>query len=1038
MNKKKNAVMIADTRPALVGHILLQLQETNKGLFDEAIIYYTELSGNDMGIMNSIMPCRFIKYSPALPDELLEKERFKMFSVIMFARYEMFKYLQEFETITWIDTDILIQGKLDGLIKEADQTGFALIREDYENKTAKEPDHMRTCFTEAISGYNMEAYLYCSGTVVLTDKLIIKSDYTEWCYKKTVEWCDILSLPDQGVLNALVQEFGLSVSPLNGSKYCCFPYYGRDCSQAKIVHAWGVNKFWNDWYLYCRFTTWKEIYKNWLALGGTPLLAEICPKISVLIPVYKPNIDSFKQCIDSLIYQYSDNGQRFSDFEIIIVSEPFCQKEINDFIISYNDSRIRLVFNESRLGIAASLNKAMRLAIGKYIARIDDDDIANDHRLVKQVKYLDSHENIILCTTDFNYFGDMNQKRISFDGEMSRAWSIFTCPFDHPTIMYRKQFFLDNNLFYDETRGYVEDWELWLRAFDKGMTVGCIHEVLFYHRWRNGSAGQAGKTIEMMRDLIQNNFGKLGVEISKEDLAFVGPWNGKTSESESERLQELFDQTLKNNAIRKLYDQKCLLKIFSLRMKEAKTGVLPEIWMPLTVGEPSPQQSGEWKPEQPGMFKRVLKKLLKPLYQPVRHRFEDRIINIERMTSELQAGIRNIQPIISSLKQQQDDLAYSIQELHWIIHSDLQSVQESFNTDLQNAQESLNTDLQSVQESFNTDLQNAQESLNTDLQSAQESLNTDLQNAQESLNTDLQNAIITKTLEIHGELDNRIDDLIQLQNNTNNNLNDLSNRILDETHRHIDFTYRDVMVVLENTLHFVKHPQIALITEHPLALESNDYKVPHGTIRDNTRYPRFIRKCEQIFPVNEQLKFLDLGCSGGGMVLDAVLRGHIGIGLEGSDMSLVQQRAEWRLLKDNLFTCDIVYPFELKEKETGLTMQFDVITAWEVMEHLSESSLPQLFINLQTHLSDDGVFVASISNWDDIDPITGVNWHVNTKPYEWWTSKFEENGFCVCEDLISSYDIARGGINPPQCFERPYDEFNVKKTFHIVVKKLSR
>lgn len=669
MSKKKNAVMIADTRSALVGHILLQLQETNKGLFDEAIIYYTELSGNDMGIMNSIMPCRFIKYSPALPDELLEKERFKMFSVIMFARYEMFKYLQEFETITWIDTDILIQGKLDGLIKEADQTGFALIREDYENKTAKEPDHMRTCFTQSVSGYNMEAYLYCSGTVVLTDKLIIKSDYTDWCYNKTIEWSDILSLPDQGVLNALVQEFGLSVSPLNGGKYCCFPYYGRDCSQAKIVHAWGGNKFWCDWYLYTRFTLWKDIYNKWLEMGGTPLAQKICPKVSVLIPVFKPDIESFKQCIDSLIYQYNNNGQRFSNFEIIIVSEPFCQQEISSFIDSYNDPRIRLVFNEKRLGIAASLNKAMRLAIGQYIARIDDDDIANDHRLIKQIVYLDTHENIVLCTTDFNYFGDMNQKRISFGGEMSRAWSIFTCPFDHPTIMYRKQFFLDNDLFYDETRGYVEDWELWLRAFDKGMTVGCIHEVLFYHRWRNGSAGQANKTIDMMRDLVQNNFRKLGVEISKEDLAFVGPWNGKTSESESERLQDLFDQALKNNAIRKLYDQKSLLKTFSLRVKEAKTGVLPEIWMPLTVGENPSQQYEEWKPEQPGLFKRALKRLLKSFYQPIRHRFEDRIINIERMTSEIQGSLRDVQPMISVLKGQQDELAYSIQELRWALEA---------------------------------------------------------------------------------------------------------------------------------------------------------------------------------------------------------------------------------------------------------------------------------------------------------------------------------------------------------------------------------
>lgn len=48
MSNKKNAIMLADTRPALVGTVLLQLKNTNKGLFDEAIIYYTDpISEND-------------------------------------------------------------------------------------------------------------------------------------------------------------------------------------------------------------------------------------------------------------------------------------------------------------------------------------------------------------------------------------------------------------------------------------------------------------------------------------------------------------------------------------------------------------------------------------------------------------------------------------------------------------------------------------------------------------------------------------------------------------------------------------------------------------------------------------------------------------------------------------------------------------------------------------------------------------------------------------------------------------------------------
>ena len=63
--EKRNAVMLADTRPALVGTVLLQLQRTNPGLFEEAIIYYQDnIREQDRALMNAIIPCRFVKYAP--------------------------------------------------------------------------------------------------------------------------------------------------------------------------------------------------------------------------------------------------------------------------------------------------------------------------------------------------------------------------------------------------------------------------------------------------------------------------------------------------------------------------------------------------------------------------------------------------------------------------------------------------------------------------------------------------------------------------------------------------------------------------------------------------------------------------------------------------------------------------------------------------------------------------------------------------------------------------------------------------------------
>lgn len=266
---------------------------------------------------------------------------------------------------------------------------------------------------------------------------------------------------------------------------------------------------------------------------------------------------------------------------------------------------------------------------------------------------------------------------------------------------------------------------------------------------------------------------------------------------------------------------------------------------------------------------------------------------------------------------------------------------------------------------------------------------------------------------------------------------DQTARVLDEVHRHIDFTYRDIMVALQRQKAFLPDNDIILETDYPVAYKSKDHLHPHGTIQDNTRFPRFVERCETLLVAKRDLAFLDLGCSGGGMVLEAALRGHISLGLEGSDCSKKEQRAEWRLLDDRLQTCDITKPFYLRNSHKEI-QQFDIITAWEVLEHIAEADLPQLFENIKNHLALGGYFVGSIANWDDIDPTSGVNWHVTVRPYEWWVRKFTEAGFQICTEDFATADLARGAYNPPQCYLAPADMVFTEKSFHIAVKNSRR
>lgn len=577
--KKKNAIMIADTRPALIGNLLVQLNDTNKGLFEEAIIYYDEITENDKKIMQKIMPCRFIKYNDNFSDSVKNIPAFQKFSTLMFSRYYMFDFLNEYETVTWLDTDVLICGKLDPIIKIAKKYGMAANFEDEENKSYLYTDTVKTSFSEPIDNYDMNRYNMSSGLITISDTLKNKELMTKWCFDKTIEYANKLILPDQGILNILIQEFNIEVGSVgeNGA-YCFYPSYKRDEKNAKIIHSWGSRKFWKSWYLYKTYPKWNEYYKKWINLGGSDCFGEINPEVSIIIPIYNPNIEYLREVFeDLLVKQVDEHYFQYDNFEMILVVDGNNNEGLLKLVKEFDDPRINIIINKERAGIAKSLNIGIKESKGKFIARIDDDDRINKTRLWKQVKYLNENKEVHLVTSNFEYFGDMNEGRKTLERDMVHAWSIFTCPFDHPTIMFRKEYFIENELFYDESRSHVEDWELWLRAFKKGMVVGNIDEVLYYHRWYNGQAGQNNKTVTMMRELVKSNFKELDVDLTEEDVLLVSPWQGKIVPEKMPRLKEIFTKALNNNKNISIYNQDALKQVFDYRLEEAKTGKLSEL-----------------------------------------------------------------------------------------------------------------------------------------------------------------------------------------------------------------------------------------------------------------------------------------------------------------------------------------------------------------------------------------------------------------------------------------------------------------------------
>lgn len=183
----------------------------------------------------------------------------------------------------------------------------------------------------------------------------------------------------------------------------------------------------------------------------------------------------------------------------------------------------------------------------------------------------------------------------------------------------------------------------------------------------------------------------------------------------------------------------------------------------------------------------------------------------------------------------------------------------------------------------------------------------------------------------------------------------------------------------------------AVLTDHPHALDSPDHTHPLGCVNDNSRSAGFVRKAKGLFP---DVRVLDLGCAGGGMVDDFVRAGGDAVGIEGSPLPRERGCGEWpRLYGRNLFNADVTKPFRVER--SGRLWRANVVTAWEVLEHVVEPDLPAVLDNVRRHLH--GLFVASVATFPDPPR------HQTVRPKEWWLDRLKGLGFVNDEDAVAYF-----------------------------------
>lgn len=189
-------------------------------------------------------------------------------------------------------------------------------------------------------------------------------------------------------------------------------------------------------------------------------------------------------------------------------------------------------------------------------------------------------------------------------------------------------------------------------------------------------------------------------------------------------------------------------------------------------------------------------------------------------------------------------------------------------------------------------------------------------------------------------------------------------------------------------------------TEHPVAFDSEDHLHPWGAANDNTSCLPFLRACERIVK-KRPIHYMDLGCAGGQLVREFIEADHLAVGVDGATAAM---RENWQTYPENYFGADISRPFRISCATDFFW--FDIITAWEVCEHIPEERIPQFCENIREHLDPaHGLFVASISTRTDV--VDGHVYHVTVRGGDWWRKTLLDNGLVPFHSPFAPGEFAR-------------------------------
>jgi len=287
------------------------------------------------------------------------------------------------------------------------------------------------------------------------------------------------------------------------------------------------------------------------------------PLVSVVLSVYNGE-QYLAEAIESIL------NQSYTNFELILVDDGSTDSSL-EIIKSYDDKRIILISRENR-GLIASLNEGILKAKGKYIARMDADDISLSTRFEEQVAFLEQNPKVGLCGTAIIGFSEEKDGAVwilAHKSETIKTQMLFSSSIAHPTVMMRHELILKYQLFYDENFKHAEDFELWTRFANVTELANLKIPLLKYRVLKNSASRMADKDVNRRYEIISNitksYVKKLKIQNSKEEswLHFNLSTNDRMNESNIsfDKLNDYFIKLLKANKQEKLFNSLELKKV---------------------------------------------------------------------------------------------------------------------------------------------------------------------------------------------------------------------------------------------------------------------------------------------------------------------------------------------------------------------------------------------------------------------------------------------------------------------------------------------